>query len=263
MPPPPARGRSWMCVQDELHQRVPLILGSQAEVERIASYHDGPRAESTTSSTRRCSTPAPCSVPPALGSDRMSASIPSSPSPVVRRRHHDRDEHLRADLPPREDLGRHHRGRRLPPLRPRRDAGADGGWPSTATRSFSHFGPETNLFEELGAAVPRLRRDRHRTTRASTCTTTTKARALRRRSPAPSRDWEPLPERTDLLFYEGLHGAVDDRQGRRRAPCRSADRRGADHQPGVDPEAAPRPERRAATARRRSSTPSCAACPIT
>jgi phosphoribulokinase len=47
-------------------------------------------------------------------------------------------------------------------------------------RHFSHFSPETNLFEELEAVF-----------KSGTFT-----------------DWLPLPNDSDLLFYEGLHGAV-------------------------------------------------------
>ena len=42
---------------------------------------------------------------------------------LVGRRNHLGQAHLRADLPPREDRGGLHRGRRLPPLRPRRHEG--------------------------------------------------------------------------------------------------------------------------------------------
>ena len=68
---------------------------------------------------------------------------------IVRRRHHDRPPHLPADLPARADIGRHHRGRRLSPLRPRRDASPAGRGSAARETSFSHFGPDANLFEEI------------------------------------------------------------------------------------------------------------------
>jgi phosphoribulokinase len=49
-----------------------------------------------------------------------------------------------------------------------------------------------------------------------------------------------VPANTDLLFYEGLHGAVVTPRSTSRKPPRPADRRGAGDQPGVDPEALPR-----------------------
>ena len=73
-------------------------------------------------------------------------------------------------------------------------------------KHFSHFSPETNLFEEL----ERLFRDY-----AETGTGTTRhyvhdeeEQRLYGAPPGTFTDWEPLPENSDLLFYEGLHGAV-------------------------------------------------------
>jgi phosphoribulokinase len=73
-------------------------------------------------------------------------------------------------------------------------------------KHFSHFGPENNLFPELES----LFRDY-----------TANGRGRRRRylhdhgeakpygqEPGTFTAWEDLPEGTDLLFYEGLHGAV-------------------------------------------------------
>jgi len=73
-------------------------------------------------------------------------------------------------------------------------------------RHFSHFSPETNLFEEL----EKLFRDysesgsgiaRHYVHDAE-------EEALYRAPPGTFTPWEPLPADSDLLFYEGLHGAV-------------------------------------------------------
>jgi phosphoribulokinase len=71
---------------------------------------------------------------------------------------------------------------------------------------FSHFGPESNLFEELEA-----------TFRAYGATGTGKSRkylhddeeaAPYKQKPGTFTPWEDLAGGTDLLFYEGLHGGV-------------------------------------------------------
>lgn len=72
--------------------------------------------------------------------------------------------------------------------------------------SFSHFGPEANLFEELEELFRRYGEDGHGRVR----------RYLHNdeeaepygQSPGTFTPWEDLPADTDLLFYEGLHGAV-------------------------------------------------------
>ena len=71
---------------------------------------------------------------------------------------------------------------------------------------FSHFGPDANLFEELQALFRsygesgqgRRRKYLHDEQEA----------APYGAKPGTFTDWEDLPEATDLLFYEGLHGAV-------------------------------------------------------
>jgi phosphoribulokinase len=71
---------------------------------------------------------------------------------------------------------------------------------------FSHFGPENNLFAELEALFRsyaeggrgRTRKYLHGDEEA----------APYGRSPGTFTPWEELPEGTDMLFYEGLHGAV-------------------------------------------------------
>lgn len=76
----------------------------------------------------------------------------------------------------------------------------------TGNMNFSHFGPDTNLFGELenlfrsyaesGAGLHR--RYLHSQEEA----------APYQQEPGTFTKWEPLPEDTDLLFYEGLHGGV-------------------------------------------------------
>ena len=71
---------------------------------------------------------------------------------------------------------------------------------------FSHFSVEANILDELEAVFKEYGdsgagRSRHYVH--------DDAEAARYGSPAGTfTDWEPLPENTDLLFYEGLHGAV-------------------------------------------------------
>jgi phosphoribulokinase len=71
---------------------------------------------------------------------------------------------------------------------------------------FSHFGPEANLFEELETlfraygetGTGKLRKYLH-----------DEAEAAPYGQPAGTfTPWRPIPDGTDLLFYEGLHGAV-------------------------------------------------------
>ncbi|WP_409189893.1 phosphoribulokinase [Bradyrhizobium sp. RDM4] len=73
-------------------------------------------------------------------------------------------------------------------------------------KHFSHFSPETNLFEELERAF----RDYGETGTAVTRHYVHDAEeaALHGAAPGTFTEWERLPENSDLLFYEGLHGAV-------------------------------------------------------
>jgi phosphoribulokinase len=71
---------------------------------------------------------------------------------------------------------------------------------------FSHFGPENNLFEELEA----LFRDYGATGRGRTRKYLHNAEeaAPYKQQPGTFTAWQELEADTDLLFYEGLHGAV-------------------------------------------------------
>ena len=72
--------------------------------------------------------------------------------------------------------------------------------------SFSHFGPDSNLFDELEALFRQygedgsgqFRKYLHNDSEA----------APYEQEPGTFTAWEPLQENTDVLFYEGLHGAV-------------------------------------------------------
>ncbi len=71
---------------------------------------------------------------------------------------------------------------------------------------FSHFGPEANLFGELEglfrsyaeSGTGKRRRYLHDAEEASQF----------KQEPGTFTSWEPVPANTDLLYYEGLHGAV-------------------------------------------------------
>jgi phosphoribulokinase len=72
--------------------------------------------------------------------------------------------------------------------------------------NFSHFGAENNLFPSWRrcSAITRLPAP---ASVASTCTTWRRPRPTNR-TPGTFTPWEDVPANTDLLFYEGLHGAV-------------------------------------------------------
>ena len=111
--------------------------------------------------------------------------------------------------------------------------------PSSERRThFSHFGPEANLFEEL----EQLFRDYGETGTGQIA-----------QVPARRRGGRALRAGAGHLHAVGGHPAGHrpavlrrparrrgHRRGRRRAARRPADRRRADHQPRMDPEAAPR-----------------------
>jgi len=77
---------------------------------------------------------------------------------------------------------------------------------AAGNKHFSHFGPENNLFPEL----ENLFRDYSETgtgQRRKYLHDPVEA-APYKQEPGTFTAWEPVPEGTDLLFYEGLHGAV-------------------------------------------------------
>jgi len=73
-------------------------------------------------------------------------------------------------------------------------------------KNFSHFGPESNLFTELEAVFKQYGETGSGQTRHYVHDQAESARYGV--EPGKFTDWEPVPEDTDLLFYEGLHGAV-------------------------------------------------------
>jgi phosphoribulokinase len=72
--------------------------------------------------------------------------------------------------------------------------------------NLSHFGPEANLFDELQGLFAdygesgggKIRRYLHDEEEAAPCG----------QEPGTFTPWEEIPQNTDLLFYEGLHGGV-------------------------------------------------------
>jgi len=95
-----------------------------------------------------------------------------------------------------------HRFNRLEMRQQMKDAEARG------DRNYSHFGPEANLFAELEdlfrsygeTGSGRSRKYLHDAAEA----------APYQQEPGTFTPWEEVPPGTDLLFYEGLHGAVVD-----------------------------------------------------
>ncbi len=73
-------------------------------------------------------------------------------------------------------------------------------------KNFSHFGPEGNLFDDIEAlfrvygqtGTAKVRRYLHDDVEAEPY----------KQEPGTFTPWEDIPAGTDLLFYEGLHGAV-------------------------------------------------------
>ena len=207
------RERMLEIVPKSLHERVPFIAGSRNEVEYVVRLHHEPQMRGERS--------------PLFGRRGLFAILTSS----IRLRLRAFDQgamsakhpiisvtgssgagttsvqaDVRADLPPREDHRRLHRGRRLPPLRPRRDGAVCAEADEGGNSHFSHFGQEANLLDELEElfrsygeiGTGRARHYVHDADEAERL-------GARRGTFTP---WEDLPRGTDLMIYEGLHGAL-------------------------------------------------------
>ena len=93
-----------------------------------------------------------------------------------------------------------HRYNRLEMKQKLEEAAAEG------DQHFSHFGPQNNLFKELEdlfrgygeSGRGKIRRYLHNEKEAEPF----------KQEPGTFTEWQELPKDTDLLFYEGLHGAV-------------------------------------------------------
>ncbi|WP_036264694.1 phosphoribulokinase [Methylocapsa aurea] len=77
---------------------------------------------------------------------------------------------------------------------------------ATGNRHFSHFGPSANLLEELETVFRTYGETGNATTRHYVHDE--QEAELYGSEPGTFTQWAPLPEKTDLLFYEGLHGAL-------------------------------------------------------
>lgn len=73
-------------------------------------------------------------------------------------------------------------------------------------RHLSHFGPGENLFEELERTFRQY--GESGTGRSRHYIHDDKEAALHGAAPGTFTEWSDLPSPTDVLFYEGLHGAV-------------------------------------------------------
>jgi len=71
---------------------------------------------------------------------------------------------------------------------------------------FSHFGPQNNLFKELEELFKLYGQDGRG--RIRHYLHDDKEALPYKQEPGTFTDWEDVPEGTDLLFYEGLHGAL-------------------------------------------------------
>jgi phosphoribulokinase len=76
----------------------------------------------------------------------------------------------------------------------------------TGNTNFSHFGPEANLFPELETMFKQYSETGSGQTRHYVHDET--EAAMYGVPPGQFTEWESVSEETDLLFYEGLHGAV-------------------------------------------------------
>ena len=81
---------------------------------------------------------------------------------------------------------------------------------ATGNKHFSHFGPEANLFGELEQVFREYGESGTGRTRHYVHDDLESERYGV--APGQFTDWETFPEGTDLLFYEGLHGAVKTEQ---------------------------------------------------
>jgi len=76
----------------------------------------------------------------------------------------------------------------------------------TGDKNFSHFGPEANLFSELEEVFKQY--DATGTGRTRHYVHDEDEAKVYGVEPGSFTDWEDFAESSDLLFYEGLHGAV-------------------------------------------------------
>ena len=191
---------------ESIHVRTPLMFGAKDKIERIAPLLRRRRRCDAGAIVRQARPAAPLEL---RGADtHVHQASHHRDHRLFRSRHDIGQEDLRADLPAREDQPGLYRGRRLPSLEPRRDARADeGGGRSAATITTATSAPDANLFEELGDNLPRPIPRQAAARPASMCMTRPRPRSTAFR-PAISPIGATFEPGSDLLFYEGLHGAV-------------------------------------------------------
>ncbi len=78
--------------------------------------------------------------------------------------------------------------------------------------NLSHFGPEANIFDKLEALFKKYSQsgsgDKRYYLHSEEEAEEHNERLGTQLKPGEFTPWEPLPENTDMLFYEGLHGGV-------------------------------------------------------
>jgi phosphoribulokinase len=75
-------------------------------------------------------------------------------------------------------------------------------------RDLSHFGAEANLFDKLEDLFHQY--SKHGTGERRLYLHNEEEAEPYNQEPGTFTPWEPIPDNTDLLFYEGLHGGVTD-----------------------------------------------------
>ena len=138
---------------------------------------------------------------------------------LVRRGHDDRHPHLRAHLPARGHHRGDRRGRFVPSLRPQGDEGEDGGSRRGGQRAFQPLRPRGQSARGTRGAVPHLRA-RAAPARSRKYLHDAHEAAPYKQDPGTFTPWADIAPGTDLLFYEGLHGAAgtDEVEHRARMP---------------------------------------------
>lgn len=76
--------------------------------------------------------------------------------------------------------------------------------------NLSHFGPEANIFDKLQGLFEEY--GKHGTGEKRYYLHNEEEAAPYNQEPGTFTPWEKIPEGTDLLFYEGLHGGVADKE---------------------------------------------------
>jgi hypothetical protein len=153
-------------VPSDLHQRVPLILGCKAEVERIEQYHHLEHDQGWIASTARRLFKERSLFIQILIELALEGTIMSAKHPIIAVTGSSGagttsvSTHLQLDLSPRKHQRRDGRGRFLSSLRSRgNEASMMAEAAARATTTSVTSVRQNNLFEELEALFSGLRRD--------------------------------------------------------------------------------------------------------